>query len=195
MTTNFDPIPRWNANGLLPPYLGDPASSVSRSPYPISLADLVSQFGYTPTRCQILSGFLNFRAALHQAGLVQGFQWVNGSFVADIMKIENREPRDIDVVTCFHLPEGYNQRDFARIHSELFDHARNKSLYDTDTLFQVLDNNDSRYLANRFAYFNGLWSHTRQGEWKGYLELDLSADEDAVAWSVLNGNPSEEAAG
>ena len=194
MTASFGSIPSWNDKGLLPPYLGDPRSIANRSPYQISLADLVSQFGYTKARRQILSGFLNFRAALHQVGLVQGFQWVNGSFVGDIMKIENREPRDIDVVTFFHLPEGYTQPDFYRVHSEIFDRARNKDLYAMDALFLVLDSNDLRYLANRFAYFNSLWSHTRQGEWKGYLALDLSTNDDTVAWTMLNGEIDEEAA-
>lgn len=117
---------------------------------------------------------------------MQGFQWVDGSFVTDITKIEGREPRDIDVVTFFHLPTGYTQDALRRAYSDLFDRARNKSLYATDALFLVLDNTNLHYLAQRFAYYNSLWSHTRQWEWKGYLELDLSGNQDTQARTVLN---------
>ena len=186
MTAGFGTGLSWNASGLLPPYLGHPASSARRSPYAVSITDMVSRFGNTPVRRQILSGFLDFRSALHQAGLVQGFQWVDGSFVTDITKIEGREPRDIDVVTFFHLPTGYTQDALRRAYSDLFDRARNKSLYATDALFLVLDNTNLHYLAQRFAYYNSLWSHTRQWEWKGYLELDLSGNQDTQARTVLN---------
>ena len=127
MTASFGTGLSWNANGFLPPYLGHPASSARRSPYAVSITDIVSRFGDTPMRRQILSGFLDFRSALHRAELVQGFQWVNGSFVTDITTIEGREPRDIDVVTFFHLPTGYTQDAFHRAYSDLFDRARNRS--------------------------------------------------------------------
>ena len=132
MTARFGTIPSWNSNGLLPPYLGNPASNAERSPYEVLLADLVSQFCYTQTRRQILGGFLNFRAALHQAGLVKGFQWVNGSFVEDVMQRRNREPDDIDVVTFYYPPNGHNQRTLRYRFPRLFNPDETKILYHTD---------------------------------------------------------------
>ena len=190
MLANPNAIPEWDDRGLLPPYLREAGEPRNRSPYRASLTDVVRRFGNTTARRELLDGLLAFRAALHQAGLTRGFQWVNGSFVTDIMQIANREPRDIDVVTFFHLPDGHTSESLAQEFPELFDRNNNRIQYRVDALFTVLDNNDMRYMANRFAYFNNLWSHTREDQtsewqWKGYLELDLSDQEDAVARIAL----------
>ena len=152
---------------------------------------MAQRFGDTAARRDLLAGLLDFRAALHRVGLTRGFQWVNGSFVTDIMRIANREPRDIDVVTFFHLPDGHTPASFAREVPELLNRDNNRNRYNVDALFMVLDNNDMRYMATRFAFFNNLWSHTREEErqewrWKGYLEIDLSDHEDAVAGIALD---------
>ena len=193
MLANPNPIPEWDSRGLLPPYLGEAGASPDsspRSPYYVSLAQMALRFGNTAARRELLNGLLAFRATLHQAGLTRGFQWVNGSFVTDIMQIANREPRDIDVVTFFHLPDGHTPESLAQELPELFDRNNNRTQYRVDALFTVLDNDNMRYMASRFAYFNSLWSHTREDQtgewrWKGYLDLDLSDQEDAVARIAL----------
>ncbi|MFW6331797.1 MAG: DUF6932 family protein [Thermodesulfobacteriota bacterium] len=65
-------IPNWDAQGVLPP--NDPVdpSSAERSPYNVSLTDFALHFGTTEKRQAILRGFLDFRAALHAAGLDNG---------------------------------------------------------------------------------------------------------------------------
>lgn len=191
MVANLNPIPDWDGRGLLPPYLGAAGASSNRSPYRVSLTAMVQRFGSTAVRRELLAGLLDFRAALREAGLTRGFQWVNGSFVTDIMRIANREPRDIDVVTFFHLPDGHSPASFAQEFPELLNRDNNRNRYRTDALFMVLDNNDMRYMANRFAYWNNLWSHTQEEDtsrvqWKGFLELDLSDYEDAVARITLD---------
>ena len=192
MVANLNPIPDWDSRGLLPPYLDAAGASSNRSPYRVSLTAMVQRFGDTAARRDLLAGLLDFRAALHQAGLTRGFQWVNGSFVTDIMRIANREPRDIDVVTFFHLPDGYtDEMDVRNQSPEVFDRSRNRDLYRVDAIFAGLESFDVHSLAHLFAYWNGLWSHTRQEEtgivqWKGYLELDLSDQEDAVARIALS---------
>ena len=191
MVANFTSVPDWDTRGLLPPYLEEAGAMTNRSPYRVSLTNVALRFGNTAARRDLLAGLLDFRAALHGAGLTRGFQWVNGSFVTDIMLIASREPRDVDVATFFHLPDGHTPVSFAQEFPELLNRDNNKNRYRTDTLFTVLDNDDMRYMANRFAYYNSLWSHTHKeqtGEWlwKGYLELDLSDHEDAVARIVLD---------
>ena len=192
MISASDAIPEWDDRGLLPPYLGEAGELRNRSPYRVSLTDVMLRFGNTAARCQLLAGLLAFRAELHQVGLARGFQWVNGSFVTDIMQIANREPRDIDVVTFFHLPDSHTAMSFAREFPELLNRDTNKMQYRIDALFMVLDNSDVHYMANRFAYYNNLWSHTREDQiteewrWKGYLELDLSDHEDPVARIALD---------
>ena len=43
MTTAFDAIPGWDDRGLLPPYLGHQAATEDRSPYRVSLVDIVER--------------------------------------------------------------------------------------------------------------------------------------------------------
>ena len=61
-------IPSWTASGVVPPI--NPASSAStdRSPYAVSLTDLILHFSTSTDRHAILTGFLDFRAALHSMG-------------------------------------------------------------------------------------------------------------------------------
>ena len=42
----------------------------------------------------LLQGFLNYRKKLHELGLVQGVQWLDGSFVENIEVLESRAPND-----------------------------------------------------------------------------------------------------
>ena len=193
MTTASDAIPEWDDRGLLPPYLGHQADTEDRSPYQVLLTDMVDRFITTSARRDLLAGFLDFRAALRQAGLTQGFQWVNGSFIEDIMNIEAREPRDIDVITFYHLPNGYTQMDFIRHFPLIANRVAIKNQYKIDARFLCMDNDDMLYLARRFAYYNSLWSHRRNWEWKGYLQIDLSDPGDRVARSILNQSANEEA--
>ncbi|MBW7864315.1 MAG: hypothetical protein H3C30_07875 [Candidatus Hydrogenedentes bacterium] len=97
-------IPEWNPSGVMPPIQSTAPTAMERSPYPVSLTDFVLRFSTTNKCRAILSGLLGFRAALHSAGLTEGFQWIDGSFIENIEEIESREPADVDVVTFFHLP-------------------------------------------------------------------------------------------
>ena len=94
-------IPAWNALGLLPPIDPTTPTAVERSPYPVSLKDLVLRFGTSPERKAILTGFLEYRAILHQFGVQHGFQWLDGSFMEEIEILEGRPPMDLDVVPLF----------------------------------------------------------------------------------------------
>ena len=105
-------IPDWNARGILPPTNPQSPTGIDRSPYAISLMDLVLRFAKTPERIGILEGFLSFRQAMHRLGLVRGFQWVDGSFLENIELIEGRTPHDIDIVTFFYIPEGMTQESY-----------------------------------------------------------------------------------
>lgn len=178
-------IPNWNAQGVLPPH--DPVDPISaqRSPYIVRLTDFVLHFGTTEKRLTILHGLLDFRAALHAAELDSGFQWVNGSFLEDIETVEKRAPADIDVVTFFHLPPGQTQQSFASAHPNLFKHAETKNQFHVDAYFVPLDDNPPACLVERSAYWYSLWSHRRNGQWKGYLQIDLSATNDGTARAEL----------
>ena len=122
----FAAIPDWSPQGILPPINPQSPTSVDRSPYDVSLTDLIIRFSTSPERCRILDGLLRYREALHGVGLVHGFQWLDGSFLEHIELLENRAPHDIDVVTFYHLPVGSNQRDLLSTAPDLFDPRQTK---------------------------------------------------------------------
>lgn len=173
-------IPDWNSQGFLPPI------SAERSPYLVSLTDIVLRFGNSPERQSILTGFMEFRFALQDAGLTQGFQWVDGSFLEDIEMIEKRAPRDLDVVTFFHTPNNQTQRSLLQAFPRLFNPAHTKVDYKVDAYFVQLNAGTPEPLVSRSTYWYSLWSHRRNEQWKGYLKIDLSPMEDQVAKANLD---------
>jgi hypothetical protein len=176
-------IPGWNVQGVLPPINPTMPTHSERSPYAVSLTDVVLRFGTSPERLTILAGFLSFRSALHNAGLVSGFQWINGSFLEDIerMPLEKRSPRDIDTVTFYFLPEGQTQNSLFQAFPRLFRRDHTKQDYHVDAYFEQLNGDAPEALVRRSAYWYSIWSHRRNGQWKGYLQVGLSSNDDEVA--------------
>lgn len=177
-------IPEWNVLGLLPPV--DPANPISleRSPYHVSLRDLVMRFSTSLERIEILRGFLDYRSELHRVGLMEGFQWLNGSFTEAVELIERRPPGDIDVVTFVRLPLGFQpeQDDLG-----LFDHNTVKERFKVDSYFIEPEHLSHREVAFWSAYWYGLFSHRRTQTWKGFLQIELAPNEDADAAAWLSG--------
>ena len=171
-------IPDWNHSGLLP--ANDPAASTShdRSPYTASLLDLAVRFGHTSARRRLLTGLLDYRAELHKAGLMCGFQWIDGSFIENIEESEQRRPKDVDLVTFFHIPDKHTSESLRQDFPELFDNSKVMANYDIDAYFVQLNQVTPEETVRESTYWYSLWSHTRDGEWKGYVEVDLSGDDD-----------------
>jgi hypothetical protein len=188
-------IPPWNAEGILPPIDAAAPISANRAPYAVSLSDFVLRFSTSQKRIEILTGLLNYRAALHAAGLTSGFQWANGSFMehVEICPRRQRPPNDVDVVTFYHLPAGATQATVAAGAPELFpstpaehDTLKNKYLVDA---FPISLGGSSERLVDRSAYWYGVWGHQRDTfKWKGFLQLDLAPAEDAPARALLTAN-------
>ncbi len=187
-------IPDWTAQGVLPPIdLLDPTSA-NRSPYQASITDFVLRFAGSKARCQIIEGLLNYRAALHKAGLASGFQWVDGSFLEEVETLESRPPKDVDVVTFFQLPTGETQGDIAAKNSKLFDHDDVKTTYHVDAYLVHLGSASER-LVRQSSYWYSVWSHRRNLAWKGFVEIDLDDTHDPDARALLktysaNGDPA-----
>src|SRR3546814_8995494 len=74
------------------------------SPYSTSMTEIVSRFATSAERVAILRGLLDFRARLAGIDIVQGFQWIDGSFVEDCETVRQRPPLDVDVVTFAYRP-------------------------------------------------------------------------------------------
>lgn len=187
MSANTVPIPNWRSpQGVLPPINPAEPTSTDRSPYRVSLIDFVLRFGNTEPRRRILEGFLDFRSALHRIGVDNGFQWVDGSFLEDIERVKKRPPRDLDLVTFFRLPEGRTQRTLRDAAPHLFNNACCKENFRVDAYFQPLDDSSPESLVAQSAYWYSVWSHRRNGYWKGYLQLDLSNTDDEIARANIN---------
>jgi len=181
------PIPKWNAQGVLPPIdpTGAPTSASARSPYRTSLVNVVMHFNTTPERVKILEGFLKYRAALHGLGLVRGFQWLDGSMLENIEILEQRAPKDVDVVTFYYLPAGKTQTDIMTAGMPVL--VNTKDQYKVDA-YMVELGSPAETLVERSRYWYSMWSHRRNGLWKGYIEvvLDPAGDEAAKKNLAMN---------
>ena len=186
MSTGTVAIPAWTAQGVLPPIDVESPTSSSRSPYRVSLLDFVVRFGNTGARRTLLRGLLEFRAALHELDLVSGFQWLDGSFLEDIETVERRQPRDIDLVTFFRLPEGQSQTSLEEASAALFDPQAVGRQYGVHAYFVQLNGVEPELVVEQCTYWSSLWSHRRNGQWKGYLQVDLAAAGDREAMANLD---------
>ena len=181
MNGGRDSIPAWDRDGLLPANDLDNPTSKIRSPYTVSLFDLAERFGNTEPRRRLLRGLLDFRAELHEAGLTQGFQWINGSFLEDVESRNARPPNDIDLVTFFYIPDGYTGQRLLEDFPSLSDRAALKNRYAVDSYYAQLNQVTSEEIIDSAKYWYSLWSHTRDGNWKGYLQIDLADADDKQA--------------
>ena len=93
------PIPQFDGiTNVIPPCQFDPRNPSDLTPYICTFEEVCQRFATAPERIEILRGCLAFRQELVRRG-VNGFQWLDGSFVEDIEAQEGRSPQDIDVVT------------------------------------------------------------------------------------------------
>ena len=179
---------QWTADGFLPG--NDPADGVSekRSPYVIALPNFVSRFGHSVKRRELLDGFLRYRALLKQAGLDVGFQWVNGSLVEDVERVRGRPPADVDVVSFIQLPTGVTESELYQSHKNIIDGDLVVNQFSVDGYIVVMDMahpDTIQYAIRNAVYWHSVWSHTRDSQWKGYVELDLGHGREPEAWRAL----------
>lgn len=180
-------IPAWDSRGVLPPvHPGAAGHSPHRSPYKSSLSHFIRRFGTTRERVALLDKLLSYRGDLHAAGIERGFQWLNGSFVQDVERVESRPPGDIDIVTHFYVPDGHTQETIARNHPNLIIPDAVKQAYGMDAYPTVLGGEANAHFTQRITYWYSMWSHRKaDNAWKGFVEVDLSAREDAEARDAL----------
>lgn len=178
-------IPSWTTEGLLPPVNSPDGTSADRSPYRVSLTDLVLRFSTSSKRQEILDGFLHYREELHVLGFIQGFQWLDGSFLEEVETLEGRPPNDVDVVTFYDLPQDQTQADLLKANADLFNHEKVKKQFLVDGYLVQRTGNDIDGLIEYTTYWYSMWSHRRNQVWRGYLQVDLSPGEDETAKANL----------
>lgn len=182
------PIPSFTIDGVLPPFVGPNGpggAPEDLSPYEVTATEIVTTLASTVTRRAILRGWLGHRAALRAIGFDRGFQWLDGSFV------EDKEPRDLDIITFFYRPPGIHEgKTLARLmqgNIGLFGRAQVKTTYSLD-FFPVDLNGTPEALVSLTRYWLGLFSHRRQDSlWKGMLQVRLEDEaDDAAALALLD---------
>ena len=173
-------------SGVVPPIRPSVAGhDPDRSPYEADLGAVVDMFAVSQDRADILQGLLDYRAALHAAGLVSGFQWLDGSFLENIEDVEGRPPQDIDVVTFFELPAGQTQLTLLPVLESLFDPQQTKPRYKVDAYpFELGQPMDSTRVRTT-TYWYSMWSHRRDGVWKGFVQVDLDPAIDVAGRTLL----------
>ncbi len=173
--------------GVVPPIRPNALGhSPDRSPYLTSLSEVVDRFSTSPERLEILTGFLAYRRDLHSAGLIEGFQWLDGSFLEDVENQRGRPPQDIDVVTYFKIPVGMSQLSLMPLAGHLFKSSLTKPKYKVDAFALPLGEVLEARHVEMISYWYSMWSHRRDDYlWKGFVQIDLSPAEDAPAATLL----------
>lgn len=175
-------IPDWNINAVLPPVRpGALGHDPDRSPYVANMAEVVERFATTAARITILRGLLRYRAEFGLRNVQNGFQWLNGSFMEQKETLENAAPNDVDVVTFFRLPGGIDEQTFLQNNLDIFDPEAAKAEFRVDAYPYVLGGVLTAWDVRQISYWYSMWSHRRTGVWKGFLQVDLSDDDLALA--------------
>lgn len=175
-------LPKWNVAGVVPPVRpGSDPTGLDRSPYRVTLDELVNTFATSADRSLILQGLLNYRMALYALGISNGIQWIDGSFVEDTETLESRPPNDIDVVSYVSLPTGQTQQTLFPQLKPLQDRNHTKATYKVDAFVFVAPQINMRNIC----YWYSLYSHRRDGLWKGFAEVELNPSDDNAAQASL----------
>jgi hypothetical protein len=81
-------IPSMNTSMVLPPFVGaEPGNPAEMSPYRTTMVGVVERFAISLERIAILRGLLSYRDKLRELGLIDGHQWLDGSFVENVETI------------------------------------------------------------------------------------------------------------
>lgn len=191
------PLPSFDLRGLLPPFVGADATTPDRSPYWVTMPELVGAFGTTPHRQQLLRNLIAYRALLAQGGYVGGIQFIDGSFVENVEALESRNPGDIDVFSILNAPPRYltdptawQATGLPFWNAEVADRNLNKQRFSLDTYAVLFEERQAQpmNLISDIIYWYGLFSHQRDTfAWKGFAGLALDPAADQVALSQLGG--------
>ena len=171
------PIPPFDHNHVVPPHLGNPTDRSHLSPYPCTILELCHAFSTSKNRIAILKNFVSFRQQLTAYGVIHGFQWLDGSFLENIEITETRPPNDLDVVTFYGGLSISDQTTIRSSFPEFSNPVLSKSKFQLDhyavdfTFSPVVTVEQTRYWLQ-------LFTHNRNGVWKGMLTIPLNTPVD-----------------
>lgn len=170
-------IPKFDHNLVLPPHLGNPSKIEDLSPYKCTSVEFCERFATSVERIKILIGFIEFREKLHKYGLVNGFQWLDGSFLEDVENREKRPPNDLDLVTIYWGYELFFLNNLMEKFPEFGDNILSKKEYFLDHyLFDA--HSPPEFTIYYIRYWLQFFSHNRDAVWKGMLQISLNTPTD-----------------
>jgi hypothetical protein len=151
------------------------------SPYPCTTLDLCQRLGTPVARRAILGKFLDFCERLRGEGLTNRFRWLDGNFLEVVEARQNRPPKDLDVVTVYWGYDRAFQTNLVARFREFASPRLSKAAYGLNhSNFDASQNPPVTLEQTR--YWILLFSHNRQGVWKGMLRIELNMPaEDASA--------------
>ncbi len=177
-------IPELNQSGVLPPFIPEqsPTDPANMAPYRSTMSEFILRYAQSPERITILKGLLEYRQRLKDIGIIEGFQWFDGSFVENVELNLGRPPNDIDIVTFATRPTQNSNtvgwRSLIQNNKELFDPGVSKEKYCCDAYFVDL-NTHPIHVVNSTKYWFGLFSHQRESYlWKGMIEIPIICDDN-----------------
>ena len=176
-------IPPWNRQHVLPIFDVRLGGGASRNPtiHRSSIEEIIRRFAINEERAVVLIGFLDYREALYNVGIDNGFQWIDGSFAEHIEASESRSPSDIDVVTFYRPPESSGNE-----HLKLFDSDKTSLTYKVDAHGVTLGEPMTDVLVDYVAYWQHVWTHRLDGTQKGMVEVPLNPQDDPQARQNLD---------
>lgn len=179
-------IPNFDHNNVIPPHLGDPTKRNQISPYECSTLELCQKFSTSHERIEILKNLLLFRQKMNSLGIIEGFQWLDGSFMENIEVSENRPPNDLDLVTFYGNLSENQEKEITTNFIEFISTTDSKRNYKLDH-YLVDFFYDPYTTVELTRYWIQLFTHNRLGIWKGILKLELNTPEiDVKAIEYLN---------
>jgi len=180
----MSPIPNFNHNNVLPPHLGNPTLKGHLSPYECTALEFCQHFATSKKRIEILKGFVTFRQQMTRVGIINGFQWLDGSFLENIEVSSSRDPKDLDLVTFYSGTDSPKYTDIKQLFPEFSSPSLSKENYKLD--HYVVDFTYSPLVTIEMTrYWVQLFTHNRDGVWKGILHIPLNTnntDQDALEY-------------
>ena len=183
-------IPDWNSKSVLPTVRRvrpeDQTLPENRSPFEATMTHVVERFAYTTERVNLIQNLMDYRNTLYAAGITDGLQWINGSFVEHV---ETRPrsgkaptPDDIDVVTFYHPPSQETPET-----QDLFRPSATRQRFNIDGYGIPLGGEFTDDEVEFVAYWFGMWSLRKDDhEPKGFVKVYLNPQNDLEALRALN---------
>lgn len=178
-------IPKFDHNNVTPPHIGDPTDINQLSPYPSNTMEFCSHFATSKERVEILKGFLKFRQQLQNFGVVEGFQWLDGSFTENVEVTLGRAPQDLDAVTFYKNLNPDQEKTIIQTFPDFIDFNESKRNFKVDH-YPVDFGFKPEFTIESTRYWLQLFSHNRLSIWKGIIRIELNTPKiDANAWNFL----------